>query len=64
MIDTVEKFVKAVEYMRDCQKSFKKSYSESEKKKLVESEKIVDLAIAEHNRKKNEKMLNQQANLF
>lgn len=64
MIDTFERLIKAVEYMRYCQKEYKKSFSEKSRKKLEEAERIIDNAILENKKKVKEAFEMKQNELF
>ena len=64
MIDTFERLIKAVEYMRNCQKEYKRSFSEKSRKKLEEAEIIVDNAILENKKKVKETFEMKQNELF
>lgn len=59
-----DKFVKAVSYMRECQKDTKKQFSDAGKKKLAEAEAIVDNALKNYKLEQQQKLKEQQNELF
>lgn len=63
-MNELKKLIKAVAYMRDCQKNYKKNYSDAAKSEMVKAEQNVDRILLEYKQKQEENIRKQQNELF